>query len=65
MERAVRGVAGGLVLLSLGLGYYLDPGWYLLTVFVGLSLLQSSITRFCLMEKILKSTVFRDKPAGG
>jgi hypothetical protein len=47
VERALRGLAGGIVLLSLGLGYWLHPGFYLLTAFVGLNLLQSAFTNAC------------------
>ncbi|HTK20569.1 MAG TPA: DUF2892 domain-containing protein [Mucilaginibacter sp.] len=53
-ERIIRAVAGSLVLLSLTLGWFVSPYWLLLTVFVGLNLLQSSITRFCPLEKILE-----------
>lgn len=53
-ERIVRATAGTLVLLSLALGYFVSPKWFLLTAFVGLNLLQSSITRWCLLSDILK-----------
>ncbi|MBS1521927.1 MAG: DUF2892 domain-containing protein [Bacteroidetes bacterium] len=52
-ERIVRAVAGSMVLLSLTLGWFVSPYWLLLTAFVGLNLLQSSVTRFCPLEKIL------------
>ena len=32
----------------------MSPWWYLFTAFVGLNLLQSGITRWCLMEDILR-----------
>jgi len=53
-ERIIRAVAGSLVLLSLTLGWFVSPYWLLLSVFVGLNLLQSSFTRFCPLEKILE-----------
>ena len=53
-ERIIRAVAGTFVLGSLALGYWVSPYWYLFTAFVGLNLLQSSVTRWCLMEDILK-----------
>ena len=53
MERVIRAVAGTLVLISLALGWWVHPGWYLFTAFVGANLLQSSFTRWCLMEDIL------------
>jgi hypothetical protein len=53
MEGYIRAIAGSFVLLSLGLGYLFSPYWHLFTAFVGLNLLQSAFTRWCLMEKIL------------
>ena len=53
MHYAIRAIAGSFVLISLSLGYWVSPYWYLFTAFVGLNLLQSSITKWCLMEKIL------------
>jgi hypothetical protein len=52
-ERYIRAIAGIFVLLSLGLGYLVSPYWYLFTAFVGLNLLQSAFTQWCLMEKFL------------
>lgn len=53
MEQWVRAIAGTFILVSLGLGYFVSPYWYLFTAFVGLNLLQSAFTRWCLMEDIL------------
>ena len=53
MHYAIRGIAGTFVLVSLALGYFVSPYWFLFTAFVGLNLLQSSVTRWCLMERIL------------
>ena len=47
VERALRGLAGTVVLASLGLGYWVHPGFYLLTAFVGANLLQSAFTNAC------------------
>lgn len=52
-ERIIRAVAGGLILTSLALGYFVDIHWLWLGVFVGVNLLQSSFTKFCPLEKIL------------
>ncbi len=49
----IRGIAGAFVLASLALGYLVSPWWHLLTAFVGANLLQSSFTRWCLMDNIL------------
>jgi hypothetical protein len=53
MERYIRAIAGTFILVSLGLVYFYSPYWYLFTAFVGLALLQSAFTKWCLMEKIL------------
>jgi hypothetical protein len=53
MEHWIRAIAGTLVLVSVTLGYFYHPYWFLLTAFVGLNLLQSAFTKWCLMEKIL------------
>lgn len=50
----IRAIAGTFVLLSLALGYFVNEYWYLFTAFVGVNLLQSSLTKWCLMEDILK-----------
>jgi len=47
LDRAVMMFAGLLVLVSLVLGYYVSGYWFLLTAFVGLNLVQASITGFC------------------
>ena len=53
MHYAIRLVAGSFVLGSLALGYWVHPAWFLFTAFVGVNLIQSAFTRWCLMEKIL------------
>jgi hypothetical protein len=54
LERYIRLIAGSFVLLSLALGHWVSPYWYLFTAFVGANLFQSALTRWCLMEDILK-----------
>lgn len=53
MEEYIRAIAGSFILLSLLLGYIYSPYWHLFTAFVGLNLLQSAFSKWCLMEKIL------------
>ncbi len=53
-NRIVRGVAGSFVLISLLLAIYVNINWLWFTGFVGANLLQSSITKWCLLEDILK-----------
>jgi hypothetical protein len=47
VDRAVFAFAGGMILLSLALGYYVSPYWLLFTAFVGANMLQSAFTGFC------------------
>jgi hypothetical protein len=53
MEQYIRAIAGTFILLPLVLGYLFSPYWHLFTAFVGLNLLQSAFTKWCLMEDIL------------
>lgn len=61
LENTIRAIAGTFVLVSVALGWFVSPYWFLFTAFVGLNLLQSSITRWCLMEDILRKTAFARK----
>jgi hypothetical protein len=56
LEQKIRAIAGTFVLAGLALGLYVSPWWFLFTAFVGLNLLQSAFTRWCLMEDILHWT---------
>ena len=47
VDRAVFAFAGVMILLSLLLAHFVSPMWLWFTAFVGLNLLQSSITGFC------------------
>ncbi len=54
-----RVIAGILILVSLGLGVqgspiFQDARWLWFTVFIGVNLFQSGLTRWCLMEQILR-----------
>jgi hypothetical protein len=53
MERWIRLIAGTFVTLSVVLSYVHSPYWLFFTLFVGLNLFQSALTRWCLMEQIL------------
>ena len=58
-EKLVRVLAGVVSLTGLGLGYFLNDWWYLLTVFAGLNVIQSAFTGFCppeLLSRVLKSS---------
>lgn len=47
IERALRLMAGIMILVSVALTYYVSPWWMLLTAFIGLNLLQSAFTDTC------------------
>ena len=49
----IRRFAGTFVILSVALGWFVSPWWYLFTVFVGVNLLQSSFSEFCPLERVL------------
>ncbi|MGD8328942.1 MAG: DUF2892 domain-containing protein [Acidobacteriota bacterium] len=63
MERIIRAVAGTFVLVSLALGYWVHPAFFLFTAFVGFNLLQSSFTGLCPLESILRKAGVAQKPA--
>lgn len=64
IEHRIRLIAGTFILASLALGWWVHPAWYLFTAFVGLNLVQSSFTRWCLMEDILRKLDRRDLDRG-
>jgi len=47
LDRAVLALAGTMIIISVVLTAMVSTWWLLLTTFVGLNLLQSSITGFC------------------
>lgn len=51
--RIVKGIAGSFILISLLLTHFVHPNWVWMTIFVGVNLLQSSLTKWCLLEIIL------------
>jgi hypothetical protein len=53
-ELIIRAVAGTFVLTSITLAYFVNINWLGLSAFVGLNLLQSSVTKFCPLEKVLE-----------
>jgi hypothetical protein len=68
IERALRGIAGFVVLLSLGLAWsggqadLAHPTWLWLTAFVGLNLLQSLFTDWCPVMVVLRKLGLRSAP---
>jgi len=60
INRLIRAIAGSFILMSLILAIYANQNWLWFTAFVGLNLLQSSITKWCLMEDLLKKIGIKD-----
>lgn len=54
IDRLLRMIAGGVILLSLGLAYWHNRNWLWFTAFVGLNLFQSGFTNWCPMITLLK-----------
>lgn len=54
LDRAVLALAGTMVLVSVLLVATVSAWWLLLTAFVGLNLLQSSVTGFCPAALVFK-----------
>jgi hypothetical protein len=60
INRLIRAIAGSFILLSLVLAIYVNQNWLWFTAFVGANLVQSSLTKWCLMEDILKKFGIKD-----
>lgn len=60
VERALRLMAGTVILISLGLAHYHSPNWLWLTAFVGLNLLQSSFTNWCPAMTVFRALGLKD-----
>ncbi len=50
----LRGIAGIFVIASVALGWFVHPGFFVFTAFVGVNLLQSAFTGTCPMMWLLK-----------
>jgi len=55
LERRLRLIAGSFILISLALAHWVNANWLWFTAFVGANLVQSALTRWCLMEDILRA----------
>jgi hypothetical protein len=64
INESLRLIVGTFILLSLALGYWIHPGWYLFTAFVGLNLLQSAFTKWCPMMWLLGELGFKNDNRG-
>ena len=59
LDRAVLAFAGLVVLISLALGYWVSPYWFLLTAFAGLNMFQAAFTGFCPAALVFKAIAIR------
>ena len=59
-EAFVRRLAGTVVLVSLALGWFVDPLGYLLAAFVGVNLIQSTFTGVCPAETAYERLILAD-----
>jgi len=70
INHAIRIIAGGFIVLSVALAALYNgvdlsrPTWLWFTLFVGVNLFQSGITRWCLMETILKKLGMKSESCG-
>ena len=56
----LRLIAGIFVLLSVILGYFHSPYWFLFTIFVALNLIQSAFSKWCPMMTFLRKLGVKD-----
>lgn len=54
VDKAVFAFAGFMILLSLALTFWVSPRWMLLSVFVGINLLQAAFTGFCPAARLFR-----------
>ena len=60
VERALRLMAGAIILISVALAVYVSPYWLWLTAFVGLNLFQSAFTNWCPAMAIFRAMGMKD-----
>jgi hypothetical protein len=58
-----RVIVGIMVLLSVVLTVYVSPNWLWFTVFIGINMIQSAFTKWCLLETILKKLGIKNENA--
>jgi hypothetical protein len=65
IDRLVHAAAGTLILASLALARFHNPHWLWLAAFVGANLLQSGLTNWCLLSRLLARAGVEGGPACG
>ncbi len=61
VNRALRLIAGIVILISLGLAVYVNKNWLWFTAFVALNLIQSAFTNWCPAMTILRKMGLKDE----
>lgn len=59
-----RVIVGTMVLLSVLLTVYVNQNWMWFTVFIGVNLIQSAFTKWCLLEMILVKLGVKKESSG-
>ncbi|MBB6520708.1 YgaP family membrane protein [Pseudoteredinibacter isoporae] len=62
VNRSLHIIAGTFIMLSVALGYTINPWFFAFTFFVGANLFQSGFTNWCLMADILRKFGLKDTP---
>ncbi|SEA42346.1 Protein of unknown function [Flavobacterium gillisiae] len=59
-NKVFRILVGSFILISLLLSVYVNQNWLWFTVFIGVNLIQSGFTKWCLLETILSKLGLKD-----
>jgi len=59
-NKVFRIIVGSFILISLLLTIYVNINWLWFTAFIGVNLIQSGITKWCLLETILSKIGLKD-----
>ncbi len=63
VNEALRLIAGCMIIISLLLAINFSQNWLWFTAFIGVNLIQSSFTKWCLMMTILRELGMKDSVA--
>ena len=61
-ERALRMMAGIVILLSMAMANSVSPKWYYVTAFVGLNLFRSAFTNWCPAMTLFRKLGLQSSP---
>jgi hypothetical protein len=59
-NKIFRILVGSFILISLLLSVYVNQNWLWFTAFIGVNLIQSGFTKWCLLETILSKLGLKD-----